>query len=134
MRTAVRRQRGNALVETAFSMTVFLMMIFGIMDFGRAMSAYNTLSYVTRAGVRYAVVRGSASGSPASPSDVSNIVKGQAIGLNPDILAVTTSWTPDKNPGSVVKVETSYNFTPLLPYMPSGLIVLKSTSQMVIAQ
>jgi Flp pilus assembly protein TadG len=129
-----KKESGNTIIESALALVVFLMMLFGIMDLGRMVWTYNTLSQAARVDARYAIVHGNASGSVASSSDVSNVVRGQVIGLDPSTLVVTTTWTPDKNPGSAVKVQTSYSFAFLLPYLPNRSIALGSFSQMVISR
>ena len=134
-RSRVRqRQRGNAMVESALGMTVFLMLFFGIIDFSRAIWNYNTLSYATRVGVRYAIIHGSASGSAATSDDISSVVQTRGVGLDSRNLTVTTTWTPNNKPGSVVLVQATYQFTPLLPFMPAGPYSLQSAAQMVISQ
>ena len=129
-----KRRRGSTMVEAALGLTVFLTVVFGIMDFGRLNWQRTLLAHAARTGVRYAVVRGQNSGRTASSQDVANVVKQQAVGLDPQTLQVTTTWAPDNRPGSNVQVQVSYNFTPLLPFVPLNGIVLTSSSQMVISQ
>ena len=133
-RTGHFSQRGSVIVESALCLLAFLMVVFAIMDFSRAVSAYNILSGAAREGTRYAVVHGKYSGAVASSSDVSNSVKKWALGLNPQSLTTTTTWTPDNKPGSTVKVQVVYSFSPLTPAMPKKAFTLKATSQMVILQ
>jgi len=46
---------------------------------------------------------------------------------------VTTSWIPDKEPGSEVQVRAQYNFTSLVPGLLPYSVTLSSTSKMVIS-
>lgn len=129
-----RSQRGSAIVEGALCLTVFLMLIFGIMDFGRAVFGYNFVSAGAREGSRYAMTRGASSGRIATASAVTAYVKTWAVGLDPTAISVNTTWTPDNQPGSVVKVNVQYTFQPIVPYMPSGSLTVQATSQMLISQ
>jgi hypothetical protein len=47
---------------------------------------------------------------------------------------VTTTWSPDNKPGSVVTVSVSYNFPPLTSLVSSVTIPLSRTAAMVITQ
>jgi hypothetical protein len=49
-------QKGQALIETALSITLLFLLVFGITEFGRAMYTKNTLNNAARAGARAAVV------------------------------------------------------------------------------
>jgi hypothetical protein len=79
---------------------------------------------------------------PQGPaSDIQTFVSSMALGLNahacscaPTALCATTTWTPDNKPGSSVQVKVQYNFKPLVPLLPSAVLRLSSTSQMVISQ
>jgi len=53
-----RRERGQALVETAIILPVFLMCLFGVVDMGRAIWATTSLASAAREAARYAIVHG----------------------------------------------------------------------------
>jgi len=127
------QQRGSALLEFGLILPVFLVLTFGIIDFGRGIWAYNTLSHAAREEARYATVHGQKSRYPASSSEISEIVRSRAAGLHPEQVVVATSWTPNNEPGSVVRVQAQYNFKPVTPLFPPETIVLRSTSRMVIS-
>jgi len=127
-------QRGAFIVEAALIVLPFLFLIFGIIEFGVVTRANNFVSYAAREGTRYASVRGFDSGVPASATQVSNFVKGRAVGLNSSTLTVVTTWLPDNKRGSSVRVQVSYSMpgvTGLI--LPRGIRV-RSTSQTVIYQ
>ena len=88
-----KRQRGNAILEGALSLTVFFMMFFGIIDFGRMLWIYNTMAYVAREGSRYAQVRGVNTTTAATSSDVSTYAAAKAIGIASSDITITTTWT-----------------------------------------
>ena len=129
-----RAQRGSTLVEGALCFTVFLMMVFGVMDFGRLLFAYNFTAFAAREGARYAMTHGNTSKSPATSDTVKTIVTNQAVGLDTSAITVTTTWSPDENPGSTVNVKVQYAFNAVVPYFPGSLLNVQSTSQMVISQ
>jgi len=127
-------EAGNALLESALVFNLFILLVLAVIEFGFAVYAFNFVPYAAREGTRYASVRGANSGHPAQASDVSTYVKGEAIALNSSNLTVTTTWSPDNNPGSTVKVVVSYTYVPLLSLIVTNSIKITSTSQMVISQ
>ena len=122
------------MIEGALVMLVFLVMIFGLMDFGRMVWSYTMISHGAREATRYAMVRGTSSGHPATKSEIQGIVTSRSPGLDTSHTTSDVTFTPDQSPGSTVKVVVTYNFYPIAPYIPIGAITMKSTSQMVIYQ
>ncbi len=135
---SLRRARlgteGQTMTEFALVIPVFLVVVFAMMYFAEAVYAYSYVSYAAREATRYAAVRGSASLTPATASAVQNFVYGETAALDTKLLTVATSWTPDNNPGSVVKVQVQYNFPLSVPFLTSTTLTLASASQMVISQ
>ena len=127
-------QKGSSLVELSISFLVFMVLLVGIMDFGRIIAAYNILAGATKEGARYAIVHGSASGTPADNAAIQAVVQQWAIGLTPSNLTVTTTWTPGNAPGSNVQVVATYSITPLLVWISGNSLSLRSQSQMMISQ
>jgi Flp pilus assembly protein TadG len=127
-------QRGAAMIEFGLAFLAFFFVLYGIMEFGRIVASYNILSGAAREGVRYAVVHGSASGSVATASDIQDIVRRWAIGMDTSAVAVTTTWTPGNAPGSQVKVTASYNITPFTGLILKNGITVQSSAQMAISQ
>ena len=115
------------------------MFLFAIMDLSRALYAYEWAANAAREGTRYAMVRGSSCNSwpsacPASASDIQAYLRNVPAGINPQAVTVTTTWTPDNNPGSLVQVQVQYSFQPIFPLIPKSALVMTSTSQVVISQ
>jgi Flp pilus assembly protein TadG len=149
-RGAVKRRSdcGVALVEHALVLVLFLTVVFGIIDFGRGLYTYHFVSNAAREATRWASVRGNAckaADCPASPSDVQTYVSNvSGMGLDPAKLTATTTYiTPPNgipgcngvpNPGCVVEVEVDYTYNFIFPFLPTGPLLMKSTSQMVISQ
>ena len=127
------RQGAQTMVEFAMILVVTLTLIFGIIQASLALYAYSFVSYAARSGVRYAMVRGSRSSSPATSSSVQTYVQGLAMGLNTSSLTVNTSWNPNNNPGSTVTVSVSYVFTPLTGLLWSSNLTMSSTATSLVA-
>ena len=121
-----RKGRGQAMVEFAIVASVALTLIFGIIQAALALYAYSFVSYAARAGVRYAMVHGNQSGSPATSSTVQSYVRGLAVALDTSALTATATWNPNENPGSTVTVRVTYIYTPLIW---NTAMTMSSTSQ-----
>ena len=122
------------MLEFALAFLVFFFVLYGTIEFGRIVASYNILSGAAREGVRYATVHGSASGSVATASDIENVVRSWAIGLDTSSVVVTTTWTPGNAPGSQVKVKASYTIAPFTRLILSDGLTVQSSSQMSISQ
>lgn len=135
-----KREQGTALLEFALGMIVLMALLFGVFEVAHAFYAYSFVSNAARDGTRYAMVRGSAcrswmSACPASSTDVQNFVQSTTMpGLDPSAVTVTTTWTPNKDPGSVVQVSVQYRFSFMVPFIPLSSTVMTSSSRMVISQ
>jgi len=58
MRNRLRNERGNALIETAFTVPIILLVAVGIFEFGRAYQTQQVLTNAAREGARVAVIEG----------------------------------------------------------------------------
>lgn len=143
-------QRGNALVEYAFTITITLTLIFAIIDFGRALYTYHFISNAAREGTRYASVRGWECGvagtyptdCPVTKNEIRTYVKNVPAGIDMATLTVTPNFRNPNNlavcairdnyPGCAVEVSVQYPFKFLFPLMPLGF-TMSSTSYMVIS-
>lgn len=97
-------------------------MMIGVFEFSRAAFAYNQVQYVADIGARYAALRGStATGRTVTTSDVSTYVKGLMIAIDSTQATVTTTWTPNNNPGGKVKVQVDYVFANVIPFVNSSI-------------
>jgi Flp pilus assembly protein TadG len=129
-----KSQRGAAALEFGLAFLLFFSVVYGIMEFGRLVASYNILAGATREAARYATVHGSASDSPATSTDIQNIVRRWAVGLDSSSLSVTTTWSPANNPGNNVLVHASYTATPFTGLILKNGVTLQSSSKMVISQ
>jgi len=124
---------GAAAVEFALVATIFFILFFGIIEFSRLMLMYHHVGNAAREGTRYAIVHGSASGSPVNNDNVVNYVRSISP-IDPNNVNVSTTW-PDgnNNPKSRVRVLVTYDFRFSLPVWFGINIPLASTSEMVIS-
>lgn len=132
-RRAVRDDRGAVMIEFAVSSLLFFTIALGTLEFGRMIMDYSIVSNAAREGVRYAAVRGNQSGHTATAGEVQTYVAGRSTGLlSAGNVAVT--WPTNKNQGSLVRVQVTYNFTPIVALLPSQTVQLRSTTEMTIVR
>ncbi|MFZ0888736.1 MAG: TadE/TadG family type IV pilus assembly protein [Candidatus Binataceae bacterium] len=122
------------MVEFALCAVGLLLLTVGLFYAAQLLYAYNFVSYAAREGTRWASVRGNQSLQPATAGAVANFVAAEALGLNSNQLTVTTTWTPNENPGSQVTVKVQYKFTLGIPLVTTTSVTVASSSQMVISQ
>lgn len=151
-----RGERGGTLVEFSIALSALLMAVFGVIDCSRALYSYHFVSYAAQQGARYAMVRGadwpgscSSAASydcQASKANIQSYVQGLAPpGITASNVVATPTWpgqtvngsttgcsTPAAQ-GCVVKVQVSYTFHFMLPYLPMGGLPMTATSEQVIA-
>lgn len=134
MKNGSRTRRGSAMIEDALAMMVFAVLVAGLMELGFTGLAANTVSFAAQRAARYAAVRGSGSGHPATAANIQSIAQQYAIPLSSSGVMVNVTWSPNNKPGSTVQVQVSYALLPaLLPIAKSGL-TLKATACQTIVQ
>jgi Flp pilus assembly protein TadG len=147
-RSGARSEAGSAIIEFALSSMLFFATLFGILEFGQAVWRYNMMANLALEGARWASVRGAgATGAvtPASATDVSNFVRGRALGMN--VTVATTSvdgttkacTTSPVNPSSLsaggrLCVKVSHTFTPATALIPNAALLLQSTTQLTVVR
>lgn len=132
--TRRRRSSGQATTEFAIVGAVFLTLLIGMIEFSAAMYSYDFVSYAASQTARYAMVRGSTSTSPATASQLQTYAQSLATGLNTANLSTTAAWTPNNQPGSLVKVTVQYKFQFVGGLFPSATFPFTDTVQMRIAR
>ena len=130
-----RFKRGTAMAEFGLIALPCLTILFAVMNFAMALYCYDFVGYSAQAGVRYAMVHGSTANVVVSASDMQTYVKGLvAGGMDNSLVTVTTTWTPNNKPGSVVTVTVGYTFKPLTGLVSKVNVVMSQTAAMVISQ
>ena len=146
MRARLAGESGSALIEYAIAFIAFMLLMFGITGFGHALYAYHFVSNVARDASRWAAVNGATCGSDNSCNGVGGMNTGPADGpaitnyvtnhtppgIDPSQITVTSTWIPDKNPGSTVEVQVQYNFTFIFPLIRTSTLPLTSTSETMV--
>jgi Flp pilus assembly protein TadG len=99
-RSAPRSAFSSGQTFAEFMMVVLptIGLIFGIVSFAMTVYTYSFLSNAARDAVRYAIVHGSKSTSPASSDDIQTFVRNEAKGINPSSITVTSCWNPTNVP------------------------------------
>ena len=133
MASRIEGGRGQSSVEFALIAMLTLALIFGIMQSALAIYAYNFVAYAARSACRYATVHGANSSQPATSSSIQSYVTGLVVALDPNQIAVSSSWSPDTTPGSIVTVNVTYRFEPFATFAWSGNLPLSSTATGVIS-
>lgn len=134
LRRCLRDRRGNSLLQFGFIAPIFFMAMMGTIDFGRAMWMSSTLQHIASEGSRFAAVRGAGNPTPATVSDVTNFVRGRAVGLDPATLNINITWSPDNTSGSTVTVQVDYPYEYLMiGFLPLDPIQMSFASTMVIS-
>ena len=128
-----RRQKGSVVAEVALVLPVMMFAMMGLLDIGRGIAAKAALGNAARLATRYASVRSNTSGSPATTESIETYLIDHADGLDPDLIEVTTNWNPANNRGSTVQVSVSYDFAPIMPFIPIESIELASSSESIIS-
>ena len=123
-------EKGTTLVESCLVLMLFFFLLIGIIECGRVLNSYHFLSNASREAVRYAMVRGADSGRAVSEANITSYVKSMAPGMDPNAFTVTTTWTPDNEPGSAVRVNIQYAFQSIVPFIPA--VTMASASQITI--
>jgi len=126
---------GAVAIENALALPILLLFMYGIVEFSHYVYTSAAVQDAARDGVRYAVVRGSSSPSPATAANIVTYVKGQITLINPASATVNVNFAPNNAPGSVVSVQVSYPYAPFVPgFAPLVGATVSSTSQMTIWQ
>jgi Flp pilus assembly protein TadG len=137
------RERGNALLEFAISVSTILLVLFGAIDLGRAAFAYDWVSDAARQATRFAMVRGQScsglsGGCPATTQNVSDYVNSIADGIDTSQVNVTTQCavgatisSPPCAATANVTVRVQYTFKFLSPLAPSSWSMQSSSERVV---
>jgi Flp pilus assembly protein TadG len=153
-RRALRVEAGATMVEFALASVILFTLVFGVIAICLALYSYNVTAEAAREATRYAIVRGSA--CSASTFSDCNVTSNQLQahirsiafpGINPSssTLTLAATWpttgvtcfpsvSPCNNPGNLVKVTVTYKFPLVIPFVPSRLLTMSSTSAMYISQ
>lgn len=126
-----KRQRGNAMVEFAFTGTIFLMVWIGTVQLAIGMWRYHTIQYAAKTAGSYTTLHGSncsTGGNSCSVAikDIASVLKQNLIGIDPSAVTVTFNAMANDHVtvASTVTCQLSGGGTPCLsnttPWPPSS--------------
>jgi Flp pilus assembly protein TadG len=126
MRTRLRNERGNALIETAITVPIVLLIAVGIFEFGRAYQTQQVLTNAAREGARQAVIEG------VSDATVTSIVRnyltsGGLTAVNP-VISRTISMNPAGGCPCGSRVTINYPFSFIVLQPVARLVARNSTA------
>lgn len=140
-------ERGATLVEFGLFFLLFLVVAVGLMELGRGVWTFTTVAHAARAGARYAITHGKLNPIPANGTTIEDIVKANAVGLDPTDITVNTEYQKyDEVNGTwqtgaiynersnVVEVKVGYPFRLVTGslVLAQNTIQLSSTSRMIV--
>jgi len=100
----LRRQRGSSTIEMALVGIPIIFTLISIFEVSRGMWMYHTLAYSVKAGVRLASVHGQncinnppgvTNNCPKTITDIANVIRNAAVGLDPQNTLLTFNATGD---------------------------------------
>jgi Flp pilus assembly protein TadG len=125
-------RRGGVAVEFAFIVPIAILLTFSALELARAVSVQASISQAAKETVRFASVRGFASGAAATEADLETMAV-QLSQLADASTSAAVSWAPDNRPGSTVTVDIQTTFTPVaLPFGPGGYTLTSTASMMIV--
>ena len=134
LRRRLRRdQRGAGAVEFAFIAPLAILITLGAIETARAISAQAAIDHAVKETVRFAAMRGTASGAEASETQL----EAMALDLADLPSAATTavaSWNPDNSPGGIVTVTVQHTFSPVTIPFQSDSFTFNATASMTIVR
>lgn len=112
---------------------IAILLTIGSIEVARAVSAQASINQAAKETVRFASVRGSASGAAATESDLETLAV-DLVDLTYGTTSADVTWNPDNSPGGVVTVDIQTTFTPLaLPFF-DGSYTFTSTASMTVVR
>jgi Flp pilus assembly protein TadG len=125
-------RRGGVAIEFAFIIPIAILLTIGAVEVARAVSVQASINQAVKETVRFASVRGSASGAAATEAQLEAMAV-QLANLTNGATMANASWAPDNSPGGVVTVDMQTTFSPVaLPFGPSSYTFTSTASMTVV--
>ena len=125
--------RAGVAVEFAFIIPIAILLTIGSIEVARAVSVQASISQAVKETVRFASVRGSASGAAVTKAQLEAMAVDLADLTNGATLA-NASWSPDNSPGSLVRVDMQTTFSPVVLLFGPSSYTFTSTASMTIVR
>jgi Flp pilus assembly protein TadG len=143
----VESRRGTGLIEFTLIALVLSMVILTTVEIDRMLLVTTAIADSTRAGLRFAIVHGKDSGSPATDSDIRTVIQNFAqtgildkTKLDSTHITITRATclssvdtgsgcsSNNKAPGAQIDIKTIYPYDPFTSYFPLS-VNIGSTSE-----
>jgi Flp pilus assembly protein TadG len=129
------RTGGQALIETALSLSVLVFLLIGGADFARAYAVQVGVLNAARAGAEAGVVNQLNASSAANITTVTSYVTdelGRVPGVNSGLATVTVTW-PVSGGVTYVQVRVQYTYRTLIawPLVPNSLSLDRTASMRI---
>jgi len=126
--------RGIAMLEIALVLPIYFLLVYGVFQISLVLFGYCNATNACRMAGRYAAVHGSGSTSACTSADLKTIALRYLWGAPAKGTTVTSTWSPDNNPGSVVTVKITLVFPTAIPFSSLSSITVGTADQAVILQ
>lgn len=129
----VDAERGSGVIELALLLPLIALLVMGIIDLGRGSWTRHSLEDAVSDVVRHASFSGSSTSQPSTEQSLEAWIETRRPHFDPDALDLVAIWSPDNHPGSEVTVLLTYDFDPLIPFVPVGAFVLRAGASRIIS-
>ena len=126
-------RRGGVAIEFAFIIPIAILLTIGAIEVARAVSVQASISQAAKETVRFASVRGSASGAAATEAELETMAV-QLADLADGSTLAAVAWDPDNSPGSAVTVDMQTTFSPVVLLFGPSSYTFTSTASMTIVR
>jgi Flp pilus assembly protein TadG len=126
-------RRGGVAIEFAFIIPIAILLTIGAVEAARAVSVQASINQAAKETVRFASVRGTASGAAATETQLETMAV-QLADLGGADTSAAVSWDPDNSPGGVVTVDMQTTFTPAVLLFGPSSYTFTSTASMTIVR
>jgi Flp pilus assembly protein TadG len=128
----VADRRGGVAIEFAFIIPIAILLTIGAVEVARAVSVQASINQAAKETVRFASVRGTASGAAATEAQLEAMAV-QLANLADASTSAAVTWSPDNSPGSVVTMDMQTTFSPVaLPFGPSSYTFTSTASMTIV--
>lgn len=115
LRSLIKSNRGQSLVELAIVLPILLVLIFGIVEFGRVLSAYLIIENLARDGARYGAVG-------HNDAEIQALIASKNPGLASAVLVATPSPVfSSRSRGDTLTVTVQYQVNLVSPFIDAFL-------------
>jgi Flp pilus assembly protein TadG len=129
-----KKQRGSAMIEMAVILPIYLSLVIDTIQLCLIIFGYCNATYASREAARYAAVHGTGSTYQCTSTDLSNIATQYLWGVPKNAVTISSSWSPDNNPGSSVTVKISVTYPAALPFSTLTRIAVGTSATDTILQ